>query len=267
MDIIDIAKNFGCDSEPALLPGGHGTTYRCGSVILKPVTDSAESNEIADIAAQSLPVEHIRIPKPLKSESGDWIYGDYVAWEYLAGEDMEGEYETKIKICDWFSESMAISHRPKFLESADHAWAVADKASWGEIKKEYSSDFESVISPIYSRLEKVTSPSVLIHGDLNGNVVFDKALPPAVIDITLYWRPKDFAKAIVIIDGIVCDGAHLDIYKLVEHLPEMRQLMLRATLRRILEQAEHAERGVKSHEEALAYSKRFAAALDNLNLF
>lgn len=266
MDIIDIARNFGCDSDPILLAGGHGTTYRCGDVILKPVTDSEESNEIADIVTRCRLAPEIRIPQPIKSKSGDWIFDNYVAWEYLEGEDMEGEYETKIKMCDWFSESITSSHRPKFLDSADHAWAIADKVSWGEIKKEYSPDFESLISPIYSNLEEVTSPSVLIHGDLNGNVVSKKLLPPAVIDITLYWRPKDFAKAIVVIDGIVCDGAHLDIYKLVEHLPEMRQLMLRAGLRRILEQAEHSERGAKSHEEALAYSKKFVSALSNLNL-
>jgi hypothetical protein len=266
VNITEIAKNFGCDAEPVLLTGGHGTTYRCGDIILKPVTDNTEANEIADIVANSTPTDKIRIPRPLKSKSGEWISDNFVAWEYLIGEDMEGEYETKIAICDWFSNTVNSSVKPKFLDSADHAWAMADKVSWGEIKKEYNSDFESLMSPIYSKLEKVTLSPCLIHGDLNGNIIFDKSLPPAVIDMTLYWRPKDFAKAIMIIDGIVCDDAPLDIYKLVEHLPEMRQLMLRAGLRRILEQAEHAERGVKSHGVAFEYSQKFVTALNNLNL-
>lgn len=266
MNITNVAKNFRYHTETVLLTGGHGTTYLCGDFVLKPVTDNEEAKELAEIILKCHSTSKLRIPKPILSQSGEWIYGGYVAWEYLDGKDAVGQYEEKIKICDWFDEIVASSQKPKFLESANHAWALADKVAWGEIEKEYSSDFEEIIKPIYSGLKGVSLPPTLIHGDLNGNVIFHKHLPPAVIDMTLYWRPKDFAKAIVVIDGIVSDGAHLEIYKLIKYLPEIKQLMLRAGLRRILEQAEHVERGVKSNDEALRYGKKFAATLADLDI-
>ena len=56
-------------------------------------------------------------------------------------------------------------------------------------------------------LEPLTVANQLVHGDLTGNILFDDALAPAVIDVSLYWRPPAFASAIVVADALVWEGA------------------------------------------------------------
>lgn len=46
-----------------------------------------------------------------------------------------------------------------------------------------------------------------MHGDLLGNVLFAAGLPPAVIDISPYWRPPEYAEAIVVADALCWYGA------------------------------------------------------------
>jgi len=55
-------------------------------------------------------------------------------------------------------------------------------------------------------LEPVEARSQLIHGDLTGNVLFAEHLPPAIIDLSPYWRPTSFASAIVIADALVWEA-------------------------------------------------------------
>ena len=37
-----------------------------------------------------------------------------------------------------------------------------------------------------------------MHGDLTGNVLFAEGLPPAILDLSLYFRPPGFATAVVL---------------------------------------------------------------------
>ena len=46
-----------------------------------------------------------------------------------------------------------------------------------------------------------------MHGDLTGNVLFARGLPPAVIDFSPYWRPVGFASAVVVGDALLWEGA------------------------------------------------------------
>lgn len=36
-----------------------------------------------------------------------------------------------------------------------------------------------------------------MHADLRGNILFSPTLPPAVIDISPFWRPPEYAEGIV----------------------------------------------------------------------
>ena len=52
------------------------------------------------------------------------------------------------------------------------------------------------------------SPQV-IHGDVGGNVLFADAsgLPPAIIDVSPYFRPRSFAHAILVADAVAWEHA------------------------------------------------------------
>lgn len=41
-----------------------------------------------------------------------------------------------------------------------------------------------------------------MHRDLTGNVLFSRSLPPAVIDISPYWRPPAYAEGVVVADAL-----------------------------------------------------------------
>ena len=43
----------------------------------------------------------------------------------------------------------------------------------------------------------VRTASQVVHGDLFGNVLFAGDAPPAVIDITPYWRPAGWAVGVI----------------------------------------------------------------------
>ena len=72
----------------------------------------------------------------------------------------------------------------------------------------------------------------MIHADLGGNVLFHDTLPPAVIDVSPYWRPAAYADAIVVADTVAWSGAGDEV---VERLLRAQgdQLLLRAVLFRV----------------------------------
>jgi hypothetical protein len=72
----------------------------------------------------------------------------------------------------------------------------------------------------------------LIHGDLLNNVLFDDDLPPAVIDVSPFWRPARYADAIIIVDAIGWYGARRSAIEAL-HDPAGVQLLIRATLFRL----------------------------------
>ena len=103
------------------------------------------------------------------------------------------------------------------------------------------------------RLLALGDPSIctrqLVHGDLGGNVLLHDSLPPAVIDVSPYWRPTGYADAIVVADAVAWEGAGDD---LVERLLRRQgeQLLLRAVLFRV----------AVDHQEAQAYRQRHRTA-------
>ena len=90
-------------------------------------------------------------------------------------------------------------------------------------------------------------PRQLVHGDLGGNVLFHDALPPAVIDVSPYWRPAGYAGAIVVADAVAWGGAGDEIVEgLLRHQGE--QLLLRAVLFRVA--VDHRE--VEAYQRVIA---------------
>ena len=54
-------------------------------------------------------------------------------------------------------------------------------------------------------------PSQLVHGDLFNNVLFAGDAPPAVIDITPYWRPVGWAVGVIAVDALAWGEAPIEI--------------------------------------------------------
>ena len=91
-------------------------------------------------------------------------------------------------------------------------------------------------------MKKNELPNQLTHGDWgSGNILFDSELPPAVIDLSPYWRPADFGIAVMIIDALVYEGADESILDLGKDIEAFDQLILRGLTRRICEYIGHQQ--------------------------
>jgi len=111
---------------------------------------------------------------------------------------------------------------------AHHRWAVADRVAWGELDRPLPAE----VATLAARRRPVDLPPQLVHGDLGGNVLFHPSLPPAVIDVSPFWRPPGYADAIVVADAVAWHGAGDDLVE--RHLrAHGGQLLLRAVLFRI----------------------------------
>ena len=60
-----------------------------------------------------------------------------------------------------------------------------------------------------------TDRSQVVHGDLTGNVLFAPGLPPALIDLSLYWRSPSYAEGVVIADALCWQGADASVLGLL----------------------------------------------------
>ena len=87
----------------------------------------------------------------------------------------------------------------------------------------------------------------MIHGDLTGNVLFADPLPPAVFDMSAYWRPASLATAIVVADALAWEGATVDDVEAVLHEEQFGQLLARALLFRIVADVEADARSIDAH--------------------
>jgi hypothetical protein len=97
----------------------------------------------------------------------------------------------------------AVAHlpRPHCLDERSDPWAAADKAAWGEQTGPLHGAFTAVARRLREALEPL-GRSQLVHGDLTRNVLFTQHQPPAVIDLSPYWRPPEYAEGVVLADAL-----------------------------------------------------------------
>jgi len=240
---------FGCMVDPVPLSGGEAKSWRSGGIMLKPV-DSGEGRALASWTADlfaGLRPEGYRIPRPIRSASGGWIEQDWVAWTFLEGveESSPVHWAERLTALSLFHKALAAVPRPGWMNALSDPWSIADRAAWGE---EEPRDIHPSVAGLVSRLinlrRVVDLPSQVCHGDIGaGNMLFAENLPPAVIDMSPYWRPEPFARAAAAVDAMAWAGgtvADLDLAGRGIDPPLYTQLLLRGALRRIMTISEFA---------------------------
>lgn len=245
---------FGCEGKPELLPGGEGNSYRCGDVVLKPVLDEAQVVWQAEIYSQ-IKQDGFRLAEPIRTIDGDWTHQGWQAFSFVDGKEVKGQWQEKISVCRQFHKAISHIPRPDFIDQATHPWAVADRMIWGEQKLEYGERLKPAMERLLEFLKPIDLKSQLIHGDMTGNILFRADLPPAVIDFSPYYRPTEYAAAIIIVDAIVWEGAKLDLIELLPATSESHQLLIRATMWRIKTTEEYIRQfGRGNLDDVRAYS-------------
>ena len=240
----EVLASFGASADLVSLPGGRGTAWRAGEVVLKPAGDPRVARWTADLYRDLDPLDLLdplspldplaarrdpgfRVPRPLRTvaedgATGDWVAqdplgGDWVAWQWLPGEPASWSgvspfWPSLIAASRAFHAALVGRPAPPWLGRDGSQWTVGDQVAWGE--RDPGSVLAAAPRPLAAQLRSllaalrpVSLPAQLIHGDLGGNVLFAAGEPPAVIDFSPYWRPAGLALAIAAVDALTWSGA------------------------------------------------------------
>ncbi len=191
------------------LPGGQGTVYGTDDIVLKPVGDQREAEWLARTLHALPPSSTIRIIRPVPARNEAWVVAGWSAWERLVGAQAPERWRDALEVSDRFH-SLVTDVAWSEAIGRNHPWALGDAFAWAEHELAIPASFDVTISERLERWAPIDLPCQLVHGDLGGNILFDEALPPAVIDVSPYWRPRRYADAILIIDSMAWHGAGED---------------------------------------------------------
>lgn len=201
----EVLDAFGVAGAATPLEGGEGRSWRAGDLVLKPCDDVVEWAWLGEFLP-SVHQEGFRLALPVRARDGRWVVGGWSAQASLEGVHTE-RWSEVLQVGRRFNGSVAALARPAFIDQRTHPWSVGDRVAWDEVER-------PIDHPLLERLsairEPVDLPSQVIHGDLTENVLFADHLPPAVIDVTPYWRPSGYSLAIVTADAIRWFGADPD---------------------------------------------------------
>jgi len=229
--VLDI---FSATGEASRLEGGEGRTYRAGNIVLKPIDDESGSVWVAELFSR-VTARNLRIPKPVRSVHGTWVIDSWCAWEWVEGEpDLTGHWPEKLQVSKDFHDAVHDIPKPMFLSEMESPYRRADRIAWDEEPLSgCQQPFREALEALARLREPIQADNQLIHGDMDGNILFAKGEVPAVIDLAPYWRPADYASAIIVADALDWGGADPSIFEVVEHIPGFDQLLIRAEMFRI----------------------------------
>ena len=230
----------GCDySDLVPLEGGQSTVWRAGSVVLKPLDMPVEALQWQADLVRSMDTRRFRLAAPELARDGRLVVDGWTAWPYLEGAHAIARWADIIAVGHLFHAAVSGCPRPDFLAARHDRWAIGDRVAWGETRIDPYLDTRHV-ADLAAHLRPVADRPQLVHADLTGNVLFHPTLPPAVIDVSPYWRPTPFASAVVVADALVWEGADESLLQAVDGEPRMGQYLLRALIFRLV--AEHPAR-------------------------
>lgn len=225
---------FGIAEPPVSLSGGQGEAFRCGDLVLKPAGDAAEVAWLAKVHAQ-VGQTGFRMARPVPAAGGAWTIDGWWAQTVLEGQHGYDRWFDVFAACRAFHAALARLPRPAFLDLKHDPWAVADRAAWDEAVIDPHPRLAPAVATLTALLRPTTLPSQVIHGDFFSNVLFADGLPPAVIDMSPYFRPASFAIAVTAFDALVWYEAPPTILDDLAAEPDIDQMLVRAALRRVLE--------------------------------
>jgi uncharacterized protein (TIGR02569 family) len=232
----DVLGAFGVSGTPTALEGGQRLAWRVGHLVLKPADASEESLAWQARVLADVPSDIVRVGRPERSIGGAYIVAGWSASTFCPGRHEPRRWSEIIAVGRRLHRHLAQVARPDFLDSRTDPWAIADRAAWGDTSLAPYRDAPHV-ARLEARLEPVRAASQIIHGDLTGNVLFADSLPPAVIDLSPYWRPVEFASAIVVADAIVWEKATIAELSSAMTGNQFGQLLARALMFRIITDA------------------------------
>lgn len=252
-------RAFGVEEPPRPLAGGQGESWTADDLVLKPGGGPVH-DWLAPVLRDVVP-DGFRLAAPVPTLHGTWSWEGWTATRWVAGtEPAPTTPSAWLDVLDAgraFHRAVAHLDRPDCLDARDDRWAVADRVAWGEEVVRFHPALAGIGRRLHGALEPLGPPQV-VHGDLTGNVLLSPTLPPAVIDISPYWRPPEYAEAVVVADALCWHDAQASLLDQagVSTAAVARALLFRMVTTNLA--ASHG-RGVDVQDEARRYHGAAAA--------
>ena len=255
-----VLASFGASADPVSLPGGEGTAWRAGEVVLKPAGDPRVARWTADLYRD---LGHLAPVEPLDRPPGRWLPRATAARHRRRGLGGPGPAGRRLgglavaarraRFLGRRLPGLAPADRgepgvprragrrpaPSWLGRDGSQWTIGDQVAWGEhdpgsVLAAAPGPLAGQLRSLLAALRPVRLPAQLIHGDLGGNVLFAAGEPPAVIDFSPYWRPAGLALAVAAVDALTWSGADPAILDELAGEPELDQLLAHAHVCRLV---------------------------------
>lgn len=238
---------------------GAGPLWRCDEIALRPVTNPAEASWVAQTLGE-LHVPDLRIGRPLRSSDGRWVVGGWVAFRHIEGR-VEPRYDDVVSASLRLHKATADLPTPRFLSARADVFAMADRAAAGVEEAPLDPARGGRLFAVLSGSRKPLGlRSQVVHGDLFGNVLFVGDAAPGIVDFTAFYRPAEWAAAVVVVDALAWGGADEGLPRRWSHLSEWSQVLLHALLFRLAVHALHPH----STQESLRGLERAARQITAL---
>ncbi|MDJ1494966.1 hypothetical protein QNI19_18655 [Cytophagaceae bacterium DM2B3-1] len=231
----DILNAFTLKGECIPLSGGQHTSVRVGDFVLKPIDTNIRYYEWLMTVYSAIHPKGYRLAKPVKSEQDTFVYKGWCCTRYEPGEFMNGKLPEKLEVARLFHTDVA--ELPfQDMPSADHKWAKAHQIAWQkeDLLRDITGEAYTILADLLSGLTLQDKYSLqIIHADLAGNIFFDVALPPLIIDFSPTIAPVAYAEAILVCDSIAWHGSPLGDLNYLSHSEFTREMILRAIVFRL----------------------------------
>jgi uncharacterized protein (TIGR02569 family) len=240
------APSTGLAGRPRRLAGGQGTAFAVGNGVLKPA--GADAVWIA-ATMDNVVEEGFRVPRPLRAGAG-WVVDGWAAWTRVDGHHRrrDAPWPDAIAVAHRFTAALRGVAQPGHLGRRTDAWAVADRAAWDETDVDVPAELQPVLARLRARRRSVVRPAQLVHADLAGNLLRTGGQPPAVIDLSAYWRPAEYAAAAVAVDAVLWYDATATLLDAVPHDLAVRALDFRLTTAGLLGDARQVRADIRIAE-------------------
>ena len=232
-------RAFGITQTPEPLPGGAGRSWRAGGVVLKAVDDAEQAAWIAQTITDVIS-ESVVLPRMTPTADGAWTVDGWTASEYVEAHVVPGRWHEIIEAGRAFHVLIENVPRPDWMDRTDDWWRRADQVAWNGRLAVGDQSLVVLVDRLRASCASVPLASQIIHADLCGNVLFDGHDRPVIIDFSPYWRPAEWASAIVAIDAFEWEGAGPGALEWLDGVAYGDQLLLRAAMFRIATSAEVA---------------------------
>jgi hypothetical protein len=259
---VEVMKAFGAGDEPVRLPGGQGSSWVSGGLVLKPDTDPAFQQWYGEVLG-SIRQDGFRLAEAVPTPDGDWTRAGWSATVKLDGAEPDyqksGTWARTIEAGRAFHRATVSLENPMATVKQDNWWSRADEHAWDRQRPPVSPKLESVVSRLSAACTGLETEQV-VHGDLTMNILFKSGEAPAILDVSPYWRAPSYAEGIVLADAVCWHGADAS---LPDDLGVPIAAVSRALLFRVLTSQERINDGVglDFFEEEVARYENAVSAL------